>query len=118
MTKLQTAALCIALVYGLLAACSKKQAEEAAPTPPDLPGTTVTYTAVIGPLFEARCAGCHAAGRQAAARWTFNGFSTVTANAARIRNVVLVTKSMPVGAPLSATELKAVQDWFDQGSPE
>lgn len=118
MSKLQTAALGVTFVYCLLAACSKKQAEEAAPTPPEVPGTAVTYSAVIGPLFQARCAGCHATGRQAAARWTFDGLATVTANAARIKNVVLSTKSMPIGTPLSAAELKSVQDWFDQGSPQ
>lgn len=120
MSKIQTAALGVAFVYCMLAACSKKQAEEAAPTPPatEVPGSAVSYAAVIGPLFQTRCAGCHAPGRQTAAVWTFNGLASVTSNASRIKNVVLVTKSMPIGTPLSAAELKAVQDWFDQGSPE
>ena len=120
-SKLKTVCIGVAITYALLAGCSKNQADEIVPEPPVAPGTPVvpvTYSAVIGPLFDTRCAGCHSTGRNAAGAWTFNGFTTVTANAARIRNAVLVNTTMPRGSSFSAAELKAVQDWYDQNMPQ
>lgn len=110
----------IALSYLLLSACSKKQADEVSPTPvvPEVPGTTVTFSASVNPLLQTKCAGCHAPGRQAAAIWNFNGYTSVTTNAERIKQAVLVSKSMPLGGSLSTAELKLLQDWFDQGMAE
>ena len=108
----------LTLCYLLIAACSKKQADEIKPAVPEAPGTAVTFTAVVNPLFQTKCNNCHAPGRQAATIWSFNGYATVTANADRIKQAVLVNKSMPLGGTLSAAELQSLQDWFDQGMKE
>lgn len=112
-----TAVLC----YLLLTGCSKNQAEEIKPTvpvTPGVPGVQVTYTGFVQNLLQTKCASCHAPGRQASAIWSFNGYSTVTANADRIKNAVLVQKTMPIGGSLSKAELQSLKDWFDQGMPQ
>lgn len=104
----------------VLAACSKKKADEAVP---ETPSTTVTvenvsYANFAKGLFETKCAGCHANGAPASGRWTFSGFSSVRDNSARINNVVLVTKSMPRGGSLTDQELVLLKAWFDRNTPE
>lgn len=111
--------LALVLAYILmLSACSKKQADEIKAVDPTGPTPQVTYAGFVGPLFQTRCAGCHGPGRQSAPIFTLNGYASVTANAARIRNAVLVQKSMPIGTALSAAELQSLRAWFDAGMPE
>lgn len=113
--------LTLTVMYLLLLSCSKRQAAEMAPTPPvnpEKPGTAVTYTNFAQALFQTKCGGCHSAGRGAAAIWTFNGLASVTTNQSRIKQAVLVNKSMPLGGTLSAAELKSLQEWFDKNMPE
>lgn len=112
--------LTLTVIYLLLFSCSKRQAAEMKPTPvpPDKPGSTVTYTNFAQALFQTKCAGCHGVGRGAAAIWTFNGLASVSSNQTRIRQSVLVSKSMPKGGTLSAAELKSLQEWFDNNMPE
>lgn len=117
-TKHQMVYLTLTLIYLLLSGCSKRQAAEMAPTPPEEPEVTVTYTNFTQALFQTKCAGCHGAGRGAAAIWTFNGLSSITSNQTRIQQSVLVTKSMPKGRSLSAAELQSLQEWFDKNMPE
>lgn len=105
----------IAISVLLLAACSKKQAEELKPVVPVNPGTQVTYTGFVQGLLQSRCAGCHAPGRGGASAWSFNGYSSVTANADKIKQAVLVSKTMPLGGSLSAADLQSLQTWFDSG---
>lgn len=90
----------------------------ATPAPSEVPETTVTYGNFAQALFQTKCAGCHGAGRGAASIWTFNGLSSITSNQTRIRQSVLVTKSMPIGRSLSAAELQSLQEWFDKNMPE
>jgi len=115
MSKPTTLVAGIAFTCFLAAACTKKQAEEFKPETPEIPEVKVSYAATINPILQAKCAGCHSAGRSGTVAWTFAGFSSVTANAERIRNAVVVTKSMPLNGSLSAAELQSVRDWFDQG---
>lgn len=106
----------IAIVYSLLLACSKKQAEEFQPAVPEVPGAAaVTYNNFVEALFQAKCAGCHAIGRSAAGIFTLNGYSSVVANAARIKQAVLVNKTMPLGSSLSQSDLQSLQIWFNKG---
>ncbi|TDO20854.1 hypothetical protein [Pedobacter duraquae] len=106
----------IAIVYSLLLACSKKQAEEFQPAVPGLPGAAaITYNNFVEPIFQTKCASCHATGRSAAAIFTLNGYSSVVANAARIKQAVLVNKTMPMGSSLSQSDLQSLQIWFDKG---
>lgn len=120
MSKLKIVSAGLALSYLLIAGCTKKQAEELAPTPPAGSGNpvAVTYTAVIGPLFQSRCASCHAPGKPQAGIFTLNGYSSVVSNADRIKQQVLVLKAMPLGGSLSTSELRSVQAFFDQGMPQ
>lgn len=120
-TKHRLVYLAIGLIYFLLSSCSKKQAAEmtpAAPVVPEVPGTTVTYTNFTQTLIQTKCGGCHGTGRSAASIWTFNGLSSIISNQTRIRQAVLVSKSMPLGGSLSASELKSLQEWFDNNMPE
>jgi uncharacterized membrane protein len=122
MTKHQRIYLALTIIYTLLASCSKKQAEEIKPNNPSVPenpGTEkVTYNNFTGALLQTRCSGCHAPGRSAAAVFTFNGYASVTANAERIRQAVIVTRRMPPGGSLSAAELESLSKWFAEGMPE
>lgn len=119
MSKLKIVSAGLALSYLLIAGCTKKQAEEMAPAPSSGPGApAVTFTAVIGPLFQSKCASCHAPGKSQAGIFTLNGYATVTANADRIKQQVLVLKAMPLGGSLSSAELQSVQAFFDQGMPQ
>lgn len=120
-TKHKMVYLTLTLIYLLLSSCSKRQAAEmapAAPVTPEVPEIKVTYTNFTQALFQTKCAGCHGAGRGAAAVWTFNGLSSITTNQARIRQSVLVNKTMPMGRSLSAAELQSLQEWFDKNMPE
>lgn len=108
--------LAITMIYLLLASCSKNQAEELAPEQPE--PQKVTYNNFAQALFQTRCSGCHAPGNPAAAAFTFNGYTSVTANAERIRQAVIVTKRMPPNGSLSAAELQSLSKWFEDGMPE
>jgi hypothetical protein len=118
MSNKQRIYLTIGLFYAVFAACSKNQADTGTPTEPTEPATKVTYANFVGPLFQTKCAFCHAPGQPQAGFWTFNGYSTVISNADQIRELVLVTKAMPKNGSLSAAELKSLQDWYDQGKLE
>lgn len=117
-TKHQMVYMTLTLIYLILSGCSKKQAAEMTPVKPEKPESTVTYTNFTQALFQTKCAGCHAAGRGAASIWTFNGLSSITTNQARIRQAVLINKSMPKNGSLSAAELQSLQEWFDKNMPE
>ncbi|MFW0718550.1 c-type cytochrome [Pedobacter sp. N23S346] len=113
--------IALVLFYVLLSiSCSKRQADEIVPQTPVTPGvgtSTVTYTNFTEALIQTKCAGCHTAGRSAAAIWTFNGIASITSNEARIRRVVLETRSMPIGNSLTAAELTSLREWFDNNMP-
>ena len=112
----ELAALAITIIYFVLASCSKNQAEEPTPEPP--PIQKVTYNNFAQALFQTKCSGCHAPGRPASNAFAFNGYSSVTANAERIRQAVIVTKRMPLNGSLSAEELQSLSKWFSDGMPE
>lgn len=103
-------------------ACTKKQAQELT-TNPDNGTETVTaenvsYTNFSKAFFESKCSSCHGTGRSASGRWTFNGYTSVKENIARINNAVLVTKSMPIGGALTSKEIEMLDAWIKRNSPE
>jgi hypothetical protein len=110
--------LAIGMFYFLIAACSKNQAEEGMPEEPPVSTEKVTYTNFVGALFQSKCSFCHGPGKAQAGAWTFNGYPSVFSDSERIRQVVLVSKVMPLNGSLSAAELKSLQDWYDQGRLE
>jgi hypothetical protein len=119
MSNKQRIFLAIGLFYLFAAACSKNQADTGTPVvEPPKTADKVTYTNFVGPLLEAKCSSCHAAGQPQASFWTFSGYASVIANADMIHQLVIVTKDMPRSGSLSAAELKSLQTWYDQGKLE
>jgi uncharacterized membrane protein len=113
----------LAGIYLFLASCSKRQAEEIKPNevvvpPIGTPDPAITYANFVQNLFQTKCANCHASGRSAAGIWTFNGHASILSSSAIIKQVVLVTKTMPRGGSLTPTELSSLQTWFDSGLPQ
>jgi len=112
----------VLLGIAVLFSCTKKHAQEISPELPNETETVtvqnVTYINFAKALFETKCNSCHATGRSASARWTFNGYSSVKDHAPRINNVVLVTKTMPIGSSLSAKEIELLDAWFKRNTPE
>jgi len=111
----------LTIIYLFMASCSKRQAEEIKPeevTIPVTPETKITYTNFTQGLFQTRCAGCHAPGQSASGSWTFNGYASILSISGTIKQVVLVSKSMPRGGSLTAAELSSLQTWFDSGLPQ
>lgn len=115
MSNKQRIYLAIGISYLFFAACSKNQSETGTPVEPPNPSAKVTYTNFVGPLIQTKCAFCHAPGQPQAPFWTFTGYTSVVSNADLIKELVLVTKTMPKSGSLSAAELKSLQDWYDQG---
>lgn len=113
----------LTIIYLFMASCSKRQAEEMNPEgvivpPPDTPEAKITYTNFTQGLFQTKCAGCHAPGQSASGSWTFNGYASIVSLSGTIKQVVLVSKSMPRGGSLTPTELGSLQTWFDNGLPQ
>jgi len=103
-------------------ACTKKQAQELVPDPDGsediVTVANVSYNNFAKALFETKCNSCHAAGRSASSKWTFNGYTSVKDHSTRINNVVLVTKSMPIGSSLTAKEIELLDAWIKRNTPE
>lgn len=110
--------MCFLLLF-VVCSCSKRQADEPKPEQPptETPVTpaNVTYANFAQGLLETNCKSCHSRG---AGGWTFDGYATVTANAARIQNVVFVTRTMPRGRTISPENLVLLKAWFDKGMPQ
>lgn len=111
----------LAAITILLFACSKKQAEELKPTTPTGPTAVttanVTYSNFTGALFQTKCNSCHGTDGALKSVWLFNGIASIK-NDTRVANSVLVTKTMPKGGSLTASERELLQAWFDKGMPE
>ena len=110
----------LGITYLMLANCSKRQAAEMKPDEkvPETPAANITYANFAQALFQTKCNGCHGTGGPAAGIWTFNGHSSIVSNADNIRRVLLVSKTMPKGGSLSASELSSLQTWFTNGLPQ
>ena len=88
------------------------------------PGTTVdcskvtaTYT-VVRSIMAGKCntAGCHNAA-SAAGSTVLETYDQVKAMAARIKQRVLVDKTMPPGNPLTAPDIAVLTCWINSGTP-
>lgn len=109
------------LLFVCIYSCSKDQAASPEPESPDNEEVTVenvSYNNFVGVLFESNCSSCHAPQGSASGRWAFSGYASVRDNAARINNVVLVTRTMPLGGSLTARERTLLQAWFERNTPE
>lgn len=121
--KKQNSIFLLAAITALLFACSKKQAEEIKPETPTPNGPTpvttanVTYTNFAGALFQTKCNSCHGPNGGMKGVWALNGLASIK-NDARVANSVLVTRTMPIGGSLTASERELLQAWVDKGMPE
>lgn len=113
-----SAVLCILLVAILyLVSCSKNQAEEPKPdnpTPIVVSTENVSYNNYVKGIFEVKCNSCHAKGASASGAWTFSDYTSVRSNASRLENVLLVTRTMPMGSTLSSKERELLDAWFNK----
>lgn len=110
--------LSIIFTIGMLS-CGKDQAEKVEPNPDveEITANTVSYSNYVGKLLETRCRSCHNTGASASSKWTFSGIESVKSNSDRIKNVVLVTMTMPVGSSLSPKEREMLDAWFKRNMP-
>ncbi len=100
------------------------------PTPTPAPGAAtapLTYAAVIGPLFQTRCGGCHGdtaiqglnlTTYTSAMRGGQNGAVILPGDAANSLLIQKQTGDMPHFGQLSPDELELVRRWIEIGAPE
>ena len=102
-----------------LTGCGKDQAENVEPNPEgsDVTASNVSYSNYVGKLLESRCNSCHNVGGSGSSKWTFSGIESVKSNSDKIKNVVLVTMTMPMGSSLSAKERELLDAWFKRNMP-
>ena len=79
-------------------------------------GITPSYATTVAPLIQARCAtaGCHSAGVTNTGGPLTN-YTEIKAKAAAIKTTVL-NGSMPKGSTFTATEIKTISCWVDNGA--
>lgn len=107
------------MMLGLLG-CSKDN-DSPTPEPPggdDVTVENVTYSNFVGSLLQSKCSSCHTGNGEGTALWTFSGYSSVSANLARITDVVVVRRIMPKNGSLSNRELELLKAWIDKGAPQ
>lgn len=88
------------------------------------PGTSVDCNVVSAKFTDVRAiislkcasAGCHNAGT-AAGGAVLETYDQVSKLSARIMQRVIIEKTMPPGAPLSAQELAILECWINSGTP-
>ncbi len=102
-----------ALMLFALAACKKETTETTPIASVDC--TTVTYSEVIKPLFDANCVSCHGTGSPDGA---LNNYAEtkVFAENGKLKDEVLTTRSMPIGKTLSSDQLGQIKCWLDDGA--
>lgn len=78
----------------------------------------VSYTNFVGDLFTSRCSHCHTGSGEGVPHWTFAGYSSVSSNLDRIKNVLVVTRAMPKDGSLSTNQIELLKAWFDKNAPQ
>lgn len=76
---------------------------------------SATYSKVQA-IMAGKCNGCHNAGN-AAGGTVLETYDQVKAKAGRIRQRVIVEKTMPPRGPLSSGEMAILQCWISSGTP-
>ncbi|NUM88726.1 MAG: hypothetical protein HUU37_05950 [Bdellovibrionales bacterium] len=95
----------------------KAPAPQPEPAPAPAPADRITFTKHLRPLFELKCAMCHAAGGPFP-NWLV--YSVAFEKRDRLVTRVVVQKDMPPPgiAPLSDDERKLIADWVSSGALE
>lgn len=101
----------------LWASCSQDQLPNT-PIDSGVDCATVSYSAVIAPLFTRSCntSGCHDAGSPDGDFTTYSRLQRYINNGT-IRQEVLVAQTMPIDERLTSVELGQIQCWLDAGGP-
>ena len=116
----------------VLASCSKKMPTQADTTPPD---ATVTFSATIQPMFNARCVSCHSASvpqsgvnlssyaaTMASRGSLYNALIVVAGNAEQSALYDKLLSSprfgsrMPQGGSLTSQQIANVRAWINAGA--
>mgnify|MGYP000880550076 CR=1 FL=1 len=106
-----------------LASCSKDSDPDPDPNNGGQGGNNVTpenvsYTNFAGSLFQGRCSHCHTGSGEGITHWTFTGYTSVTSNLERIKDVTVVTRAMPKDGSLTTAQVELLKAWFDKGAPQ
>lgn len=107
------------VLMALLAGCYYDTEEELYPSRfCELTG--VSYAQHIAPIVQARCAipGCHVAGGSGPGAFTSYSAVKAAVDQGSFRTVVLDSRAMPPGSPLTACQLDQVRIWLDAGAPD
>ncbi|WP_257658053.1 hypothetical protein [Parapedobacter lycopersici] len=107
------------MMLGLLG-CSK-DSDSPAPEPPgggSVTAENVTYDNFVGSLLQSKCSSCHTGNGEGTSLWTFSGYNSVSANLARINDVVVVRRIMPKNGSLTNRELDLLKAWIEKGAPQ
>jgi mono/diheme cytochrome c family protein len=75
-------------------------------------GEKVSYSNNVKPIMDARCVSCHGAGGNFP---ELKNYTEVSTHAIIVKNEV-ASGRMPRGAALTASQIKSIVDWVDEGA--
>lgn len=107
------------MLLTLLAGCYYDTEEELYPSR-FCERTGITYAQHIAPIIQARCAipGCHVSGGTGPGAFTSYSAVKAAVDQGSFRSVVLDSRAMPPGSPLTACQLDQIGIWLDAGAPD
>jgi len=94
----------VLISIGLCSGCSKDNT--IITYTPSCSGAAKSYKTDVAPIIEASCSGCHQ---------NYNTYSRLFGSRSSVRNMV-VSRQMPQGSNLSATQKDAIVCWIDNGA--
>jgi uncharacterized membrane protein len=86
----------------------------------DSTAKTAFTNASVKPIFDTKCATCHAASGSNSGSWLYDPAdynASIKNSIQKIYETVYIKKTMPQGSSLSASELQAFKSWYDAGYP-
>jgi len=84
----------------------------------DCSTVSAKFSANVQPIISAKCAtsGCHDALTISGGK-TFQNYSQISRDTARIKVRALIEKSMPQAGPLQPSEINIIRCWIESGAP-
>jgi hypothetical protein len=109
----------IMLMTTFIVACTFDKAEVPVPAPLYCDTLPATYSAHISVIISTNCTGpgCHQAGSSEGDLTTYFGVKQ-KASSGKLRQRVLVDKTMPPTGPLSREDIMRLECWLASGAPE
>lgn len=76
------------------------------------------FSTVISPLMQSKCSysGCHDAAT-GAGNAVLETYAQISAKAAKIKQQCVTARTMPIGTPLSVSEVASIKCWVEAGAP-